>query len=97
MTGTMLYMVIEHFKDDSASAIYRRVREQGRLLPEGLRYLSSWVSVDFSRCFQLMETEDASLFEVWIRRWSDLVEFEVIPVRNSTEAAQVMAAAEGER
>lgn len=92
----MLYMVIEHFRDGSASAIYRRAREQGRLLPEGLTYLSSWVSADFCRCFQLMETDEAGLFEVWIRRWSDLVDFEVIPVRSSAEAAQLMAVAEGE-
>lgn len=93
----MLYMVIEYFKDGAASAIYRRARERGRLLPEGLTYLSSWVSTDFSRCFQLMETDDSSLFEAWIQEWSDLVEFEIVPVRNSTEAAQIMVAAQGER
>jgi hypothetical protein len=86
----MLYMVLETYKDGAAPEIYRRARERGRLMPEGLRYVSSWVDHDFRRCFQLMETEDASLFETWIQAWTDLVEFEVVPVRTSAEAAQVM-------
>ena len=86
----MLYMVLERYKDGAAPEIYRRAREHGRLMPEGLRYVSSWVDHDFQRCFQLMETEDASLFDPWIRAWADLVDFEVIPVRTSAEAAQIM-------
>ncbi|MFL6236540.1 MAG: DUF3303 domain-containing protein [Thermoanaerobaculia bacterium] len=86
----MLYMVLERYKDGAAPEVYRRARERGRLMPEGLRYVASWVDLDFRRCFQLMETEDASLFDAWIRAWADLVEFEVIPVRTSAEAAQVM-------
>lgn len=84
----MLYMVIERFKDGAAPEIYRRARERGRLMPEGLQYVSSWVDLDLKRCFQLMETEDASLFEVWIEAWADLVEFEVIPVQTSAAATQ---------
>ena len=86
----MLYMVVERYKAGAAPEIYRRARERGRLTPEGLRYVSSWVDHDFQRCFQLMETEDASLFDPWIQAWSDLVDFEVIPVRTSAEAAQLM-------
>jgi hypothetical protein len=86
----MLYMVLERYKDGAAPEIYRRARERGRLMPEGLRYVSSWVDHDFQRCFQLMETEDASLFDSWIPAWADLVDFEVIPVRTSAEAAQIM-------
>ena len=86
----MLYMVVERYKDGAAPEIYRRARERGRLMPEGLRYVVSWVDHDFQRCFQLMETEDASLFDPWIQAWSDLVDFEVIPVRTSAEAAQIM-------
>ncbi|HEY3570873.1 MAG TPA: DUF3303 family protein [Thermoanaerobaculia bacterium] len=86
----MLYMVLERYKDGAAPEIYRRARERGRLMPEGLRYVSSWVDHDFRTCFQLMETEDASLFDPWIQGWSDLVDFEVIPVRTSAEAAQIM-------
>jgi Protein of unknown function (DUF3303) len=86
----MLYMVLERYKKGAAPEIYRRARERGRLMPEGLRYVSSWVDLDFERCFQLMETEDASLFDAWIRAWADLVDFEVVPVRTSAEAAQAM-------
>lgn len=87
----MLYIVIERFKEPGAVAVYRRARDRGRLLPDGLRYVASWVDVDFTRCFQLMETEDASLFEAWVSRWQDLVEFEIIPVRTSAEAAAMIA------
>jgi hypothetical protein len=86
----MLYMVVERFKDGAAPEVYRRARERGRLMPEGLRYVSSWVDHDFKRCFQLMETEDASLFDAWIQAWADLVDFEEIPERTSAEAAQIM-------
>jgi hypothetical protein len=88
----MLYMVLERYKDGAAAEIYRRARERGRLMPEGLHYISSCVDLDFKRCFQLMETEDPSLFEAWIQAWADLVEFEVIPVQTSAEAAQTMSA-----
>jgi len=84
----MLYMVVEKFKEGAAPEIYRRVRVKGRLLPEGLTYLSSWVDLGFKRCFQLMETDDPSLFPVWIREWADLAEFEIVPVRTSAEAAR---------
>ena len=92
----MLYMVVEHFKEGAASAIYRRAREQGRLMPEGLSYVSSWVDTEFRLCFQLMETDDPSLFEVWGQNWSDLVELEIIPVRTSIEAAQIMVSGQAE-
>ena len=87
----MLFMVIERFKQPGGLAVYRRARDQGRLLPEGLQYVASWVDVDFSRCFQLMETENRDLFEAWVRQWQDLVEFEIIPVRGSAEASSVIA------
>jgi hypothetical protein len=87
----MLYMVLEKFKDGAAPEIYRRVRERGRLMPEGLKYVSSWVDLEFKRCFQLMESDDPSLFESWIREWDDVTEFEVIPVQTSAQAAQAMA------
>ena len=81
-----LYMVVEHFKD--APAVYRRFRERGRMAPEGLVYLSSWVDEQFKRCFQLMETDDKSLLDEWIAKWSDLTKFEVWPVMPSQEAAE---------
>ena len=87
----MLYMVIEKYKTDAAVEIYRRARDLGRMFPDGLEYISSWVNLDFNTCFQLMEAKDQSLFEPWIERWKDLVEFEVIPVRTSAEAFQIIA------
>ena len=82
-------MVIERFKD--AKSVYRRMREKGRTLPEGLKYLGSWVEANCSRCFQLMECEDASLFQKWVIRWQDLVDFEIIPVNESQETAKAVA------
>lgn len=87
----MLFMVIERFREGRAPDIYRRFRDQGRLAPEGLRYVSSWVDFDFRRCFQLMETEDESLFRQWTSHWEDLADFEVVPVRTSAEAAAAIA------
>jgi hypothetical protein len=87
----MLYMVIEKFKPGAAVEIYRRAKEQGRLLPEGLEYVASWVDLEFNTCFQLMETEEVSLFEVWRERWQDLGDFEIIAVRTSAEAFEVIA------
>jgi hypothetical protein len=86
----MLYMVVENFKQGAAAEIYRRARDRGRQLPAGLEYLDSWVDLEFSRCFQLMRTDDPALFAVWIRAWRDLTDFEVIPVRTSAEAAAVI-------
>ena len=86
----MLYMVIERFKD--ASAIYQRFREKGRMMPEGLGYVSSWIDLDFKICWQLMQTEDFALFDRWITNWNDLIDFEIVPVRTSTEAVELMNA-----
>ena len=89
--ATTLYMVIEHFKDGDAVPVYRRFRDRGRLAPEGLTYVSSWVDVSLSRCFQVMETDDRHLLDQWIAQWSDVVDFEVYPVGSSKEAAERMA------
>jgi hypothetical protein len=87
----MLYMVYEKFKTAGAKEVYRRSREKGRMLPDGLNYVSSWVDLEFTRCFQLMETEDVSLLATWTDSWQDLVKFEIIPVRTSAEAMAIMA------
>ncbi len=84
----MLYMVVERFKD--APGIYRRLREKGRLMPEGLEYISSWIDADLKICWQLMRTDDESLFRTWTDNWKDLMDFEVIPVRTSAEVRQMM-------
>lgn len=87
----MLYMVVETFKRGAAPAIYRRARELGRQLPAGLEYVDSWVDLEFSKCFQLMRTDDRTLIDVWIAKWSDLTQFEVIAVRTSAEASRIIA------
>jgi hypothetical protein len=80
-------MVIEHFRGGDARPVYERVREQGRFAPDGLKYIGSWVTADLAHCYQVMECDDRSLLDEWINAWSDLVEFEVIPVISSREAA----------
>ena len=87
----MLYMVIERSKAGAAPEVYRRARDRGRMMPVGLEYVSSWVDLEFKTCYQLMRTVDASLFAVWTDAWQDLVEFEIVPVRTSAEASQVIA------
>ena len=87
----MLYMVYEKFKTAGAKEVYRRSREKGRMLPDGLNYVSSWVDLEFTRCFQLMATGDFSLFSKWTDQWRDLVDFEIIPVRTSAAAMAIMA------
>jgi hypothetical protein len=87
----MLFMVIEHFREGRAPDVYRRFRDRGRLAPEALRYVSSWVDLEFRRCFQVLEADDESLLPEWIARWDDLVDFEVVPVRTSAEAAALIA------
>lgn len=87
----MTYLVIEHYRGGDALPVYRRFREQGRLAPEGLRYVTSWVAEDLRRCFQIMECEDRQLLSEWTARWEDLVEFEVIPVMTSAAAAATVA------
>jgi len=82
-----LYMIIENFKNRDPTPVYQRFRDRGRLAPEGLRYLSSWVTDDLSRCYQIMECADPHLLEQWTAAWNDLVEFEVIPVMTSEQAA----------
>ena len=87
----MLYMVIERFKNREAIPVYRRFREKDRMTPEGLNYVESWVETNFDRCFQLMECADTRLLGEWAAHWKDLVEFEFVPVRRSTEAAEFLA------
>jgi Protein of unknown function (DUF3303) len=80
-------MIVEHFKNGDPLPVYRRFRDQGRLAPAGLIYVSSWVDEQMQRCYQLMETEDRALIDLWMANWSDLVDFEVYPVMTSQEAA----------
>ena len=87
----MLFMVIEHFKNNDAVPVYRRFRDRGRLAPEGVQYISSWVDDKLERCFQIMEAAERDLLDRWIESWSDIVDFEVFPVLSSKEAAERIA------
>lgn len=82
----MLFMIIEHFRDGDALAVYRRFRDEGRGAPDGLTYVDSWVDAGLERCFQLMETDDVGLLQQWVAFWADLVEFEIVPVTVSKDA-----------
>ena len=80
-------MVIERFRNGDAASVYRRFRERGRMAPEGVEYIASWVTDDLTTCFQVMQTADPALLEQWMANWRDLVDFEVRPVVTSAEAA----------
>ena len=82
-------MVIEHFKDDGPAPVYRRLAEHGRMMPDGLKYIDSWIEADLGRCFQLMECDNALLFQEWMSKWIDLMDFEIIPVVSSMETRKV--------
>ena len=82
-----LFMVVEHFRNGDAASVYRRFKERGRMAPDGLTYVSSWVEENLATCYQVMETADRSLLDEWMGNWKDLVEFEVHPVISSQEAA----------
>lgn len=88
----MLFMVIERFRNRDAKAIYARFREKGRMAPEGLTVHGSWIEPNFDRCFQLMECTDLALMQQWVMSWSDLAEFEIVPVSASKDTAPVVYA-----
>lgn len=87
----MLFMVIETFRVGQAPEVYRRFRERGRMAPASVQYVTSWVDLEFRRCFQVMEAPDEAALREWTRNWEDLVEFEIVPVRTSAEAAEAIA------
>lgn len=87
----MLYMIVESFRNGDAVPVYRRFRDKGRLAPEGLRYVASWVTTDLTKCYQVMECDDRTSLDSWMAAWSDLVEFEAIPIITSDAAAAAVA------
>ncbi len=87
----MLFMVIERFKNRDAVPVYRRYWEKGRMMPDGLRYVDSWVELDLGRCFQLMECDNPELLQQWTTHWQDLIDFEIASVVTSKEAAEATA------
>jgi hypothetical protein len=87
----MLFMVIERFRDQDAKAVYRRFSDQGRMMPDGVAFVNSWVSADLGRCFQVMECDDVALLQRWVAQWSDLIDFEIIPVVPGKDTAAALA------
>ena len=86
----MLFMVIEHFRDQDAKAVYRRFRDEGRMMPEGLEFVASWVAADLGRCFQVMRCADVTLLQRWVSSWSDLAAFEIVPVSEGKATAEAL-------
>jgi hypothetical protein len=84
----MLWMIVERFRNGDALPVYRRFRDRGRMAPEGLRYVDSWVTDDFTTCYQLMECDDRALLDAWMANWRDLTDFEVVPVMPSAQAVE---------
>ena len=87
----MLFMVIETFRNQDARSVYRRFRDKGRLTPDGVTFVSSWVEASLGRCFQLMECDDVTLLQRWVVEWSDLVEFEIVPVVPGKAVAEALS------
>jgi len=86
----MQFMVIERFKGRNRKPIYRRLRDEGRRMPEGLKYVGGWIEANFDRCWQLMECDDARALQRWVAGWSDLIEFEIVPVVQSADVRAMM-------
>ena len=87
----MLFMVIETFRNGDPVPVYRRFRDQGRLMPAGITYHGSWVTADLTRCYQVMECADRALLDEWMAAWRDVTDFDVVPVVTSAEAAATIA------
>jgi hypothetical protein len=87
----VLFMVIESFRNQDAKAVYRKFRDKGRMMPEGLSFVSSFVTADLSRCFQLMECDDVTLLQRWVTQWSDVAAFEIVPVVAGKDTAAALA------
>jgi hypothetical protein len=87
----MLFMVIEKYRDGDPKPVYRRFKEKGRMAPPGARHVFSWVTTDFERCFQVMDCDDRGVLDKWMANWSDIVEFEVIPIITSEKASAAIA------
>ncbi|MCW5749244.1 MAG: DUF3303 family protein [Alphaproteobacteria bacterium] len=86
----MQFMVIERFRNQDGKAIYRRLRELGRMMPDGITFVSSWISADLGRCFQIMACDDVTLLQRWVTSWSDLIDFEIVPVAPGKDTAAAL-------
>jgi hypothetical protein len=86
-----MFMVIERFRNQDAKSVYRRFQSKGRMMPDGLTFVSSWVAADLGRCFQLMECDDITRLQKWVAEWSDLADFEIVPVVPGKDTAAALA------
>ena len=86
----MLFMVVETFRNQDGKAVYRRFRDKGRQMPDGLQFVASWVQADLGRCFQVMECDDVTLLQRWVVQWSDVIEFEIVPVVAGKDTATAL-------
>jgi hypothetical protein len=86
----VLFMVIEHFRDQNAKTVYTRFHEKGRLMPDGIGFVGSWVAADLGRCFQVIECDDITLLQRWAGEWSDLIEFEIVPVAQGKDTGAAL-------
>lgn len=87
----MQYVIIERFRGGDPVPVYQRFRDRGRMAPDGLRYVNSWVSTDLTICYQVMECDDRRLLDEWIAHWRDIVDFEIVPVMTSADATAAVA------
>jgi hypothetical protein len=85
------FMVIETFRNQDAKTVYRRFKEKGRMMPDGLAFVASYVTADLGRCFQVMECEDVTLLQRWVAEWSDIVAFEIVPVVAGKDAGAALS------
>ena len=81
----MLFMVIERFTPENLKRVGERFRKSGRMMPEDVVYHASWLEPDGSRCFQVMEAPSRERLQVWVDRWRDLMEVEILPVLTSAD------------
>jgi uncharacterized protein (UPF0332 family) len=84
----MLYMIIERFHRGKEKALYKRFAEKGRMMPEGLNYINSWIDENVTTCYQVMQTDSEEKIHEWISHWNDLTDFEIIPVLTSAQAKE---------
>lgn len=88
----MLYMIIEKFHTEKVKMLYKRFEEKGRMMPEELHYVNSWINESVSVCYQVMDTDDEKKLHAWIANWNDLADFEIIPVITSAQAKEKVLA-----
>jgi hypothetical protein len=82
----MQFMIIERFRPGKVKEMYQRFAEKGRMLPEGVSYINSWINEPVTVCYQVMEAASLNQLQLWIDQWKDIVDFEVVPVISSAEA-----------